>query len=358
MKTDVPRDSERPVERQLSRRWLGMVLILGGLGWLLFELLIRGTIAGIDLNLARSDSVQRIAEQRFIVKRVEVVGVNDQVVLTGTTGEEVVLRGERRGFGWAANAAADAATKIELQIEQRGDTLHINVKHPQWAPWSFGRNPYAYLELALPSDVAFEVSLVSGDATLRQVAAHGTITTISGEVRAEGTTGQLTLNTTSGDVTLSDHRSEINFLTVSGDLSASGLLGEVIARTTSGDVKLIGVRGPVQVTTVSGDVDIKASDEAVRLAIDTTSGDISFSGRLADGEQRVSTISGNVQFTLSPPFDVQLNFRTIGGKIDAPARLAAQVSNARSLQTTLGDGRSLLNVEATSGNITLRLAEQ
>ncbi|PMP78282.1 MAG: hypothetical protein C0184_11180, partial [Chloroflexus aggregans] len=336
---------------------LGMVLILGGLGWLLFELLIRGTIAGIDLNLARSDSVQRIAEQRFIVKRVEVVGVNDQVVLIGTTDDEVVLRGERRGFGWAANAAADAATKIELQIEQRGDTLYINVKHPQWAPWSFGRNPYAYLELALPSDVTFEVSLVSGDATLRQVAARGTITTINGEVRAEGTTGQLTLNTTSGDVTLSDHRSEINFLTVSGDLSASGLLGAVIAQTTSGDVKLSGVRGPVQVTTVSGDVDI-ASDEAVRLAIDTTGGDITFSGRLAAGEQHVSTISGDVQLTLLPPFDVQLNFRTIGGKIDAPAGLAAQVSNARSLQTMLGDGRSLLNVEATSGNITLRLAEQ
>lgn len=352
--TDTPVGPERLGERQMGRRLLGIALILGGLGWLLFELFSRGTIAGVDLNLARSDSAQNIPAQRFVVAHVEVTGMNDQVILNGITGEEVILSGERRGFGWAANAAAEAAAQIEVEVEQRGDTLYVNVKRQPWAPWSFGRNPYARLELALPPDVTFNVSLVSGDVTLRQTAGGGTITTISGDVMADGARGQLTINTTSGDVELRDYRGTLRVTTVSGNLSATGQLDEVIAQTTNGDVKARGALGVVQITTVSGDVEVDTA-EAVRLAIATTNGAVSFSGRLAAGSQQIQTISGDIELTLRAPFNANLTFATVSGRVNVPDQLAAQVVNRRSLTATLGEGGAALDATSTSGDITLRL---
>ncbi|WP_322495261.1 DUF4097 family beta strand repeat-containing protein [Chloroflexus sp.] len=354
--TDPPIGPERPVERQMGRRLLGIALILGGLGWLLFELLSRGTIAGIDLNLARSDSEQTIPAQRFTVARVEVSGVNDQVIVNGTTGEEVIVSGSRLGFGWAANAAADAAAQIDVHIEQRGDTLYVNVNHQPWAPWIFGRNPYARLELALPPDVTFNISLVSGDVTLRQTAASGTVSTISGDVVADSARGQITINTTSGDIDLRDYRGSLRVTTVSGALTAVGQLDEVIAQTTGGDVKLRGELGAIQITTVSGDVEIDTA-EAVRLAVETTNGKVLFTGRLANWPQRLSTISGDMAITLLAPVNANLSFATVSGRIDVPEQLAGQAFNRRSLTATIGEGGAALNATSTSGNITLRLRE-
>ncbi|WP_299755313.1 DUF4097 family beta strand repeat-containing protein [uncultured Chloroflexus sp.] len=351
--TDLPIGPERPVERRIGRRLLGIALILGGLSWLLFELLSRGTIAGIDLNLARSDSAQTIPAQRFTVARVEVSGMNDQVIVNGTTGEEVIVSGSRLGFGWAANAAADAAAQIDVHIEQRGDTLYINVNHQPWAPWSFGRNPYARLELALPPDVTFNISLVSGDVTLRQTAASGTISTMSGDVIADGARGQLTINTTSGDLDLRDYRGLVRVTTVSGDLTATGQLDDVRVQTTSGDVTLRGALGTIQITTVSGNVNIETA-EPVRLEVSTTNGKISFTGRLLAAPQQLNTISGDIDLTLQSLTNAHLVFSTVSGRINVPDPLAAQVVNRRSLTMRIGEGGVDLNVTSTSGNITVR----
>lgn len=352
--TDPPIGPERPVERHMGRRLLGIALILGGLSWLLFELLSRGTIAGIDLNLARSDSAQTIPAQRFTVARVEVSGMNDQVIVNGTTGEEVIVSGSRLGFGWAANAAADAAAQIDVHIEQRGDTLYIDVNHQPWVPWSFGRNPYARLELGLPPDVTFNISLVSGDVTLRQTAASGTISTMSGNVIADGARGQLTINTTSGDLELRDYRGLVRVTTVSGDLTATGQLDDVSVQTTSGDVTLRGALGTIQITTVSGNVEIDTA-EAGWLAVETTNGKVSFTGRLASGPQRLSTISGDITITLLAPVNASLALTTVSGRIDVPDQLAGQALSRRSLNATIGEGGSALNATSTSGNITLQL---
>ncbi|WP_298818294.1 DUF4097 family beta strand repeat-containing protein [Chloroflexus sp.] len=351
--TEPPTSSSRLVAQSVGRRLLGIALILGGIGWLLFELFSRGTIAGIDVQVARVDSAQAIPVQRFTVTRVEVTGVNDQVVLNGASGEEVVLSGERRGFGWAANAAASAAAQIQVVAEQRGDTLYIDVRRQSWAPWSFGRNPYARLELALPPDVTFDVSLGSGEVSLRQTVASGTVTTVSGRVNADGAGGDLTINTTSGAIELRDQRGSLQCTTVSGDLFLTGQLDNLIAQTTSGDVTVRGAANVAQIKTVSGQIVV---DTAItrQLALDSGSGAITFIGQLAAGQHRIQTISGDIAITLRQP-DVDLAFSTVSGQITVPDALAAQVVNRRSLTATLGEGGAQVQASSTAGNITLAL---
>ncbi len=350
--TDLPPQAQRSVERQMSRRLLGVALLLGGLGWLLFELFSQGSIAGINLNLAPADSQQSISTQRFVVARVEVTGVNDQVVLTGATGEEVVLSGEQRGFGWAANAAAAAAAQITVETEQRGDTLYINVRRQVANPWNFGRAPYARLELALPDDVTFTVALVSGEAKLRQLAASGSVKTVSGAIQAEDTTGDLRLETTSGDLELRNHRGRLQVETISGDLAVTGQITELNAQTASGDVEARGVIEVARVQTVSGDIVIETAEPA-QVAIDATSGKVAFTGRLAATQHSITTISGDIDLNLLPPVDARLTLSTVSGRLRAPASLTTAEANLRSLNATLGDGSALLNVSSTSGDIQL-----
>ncbi len=355
-KTDIPSRTEYLPGQLLRRRLLGIGLILIGLGWFLFELVSRGTIAGINLNLASADSAESISPQRFAVSRVEVTGINDQVILSRTTGEEVILSGERRGFGWAAQSAAAAAMQVTIEVEQRGDTLYVHVRHQPQMMWHFGRDPYARLELALPSDVTFNVALVSGDATLQQVVASGAITTISGDVVASDTNGQLTIETTSGDIKLRNHDGSLRVVTVSGDLEAVGQFTDLQVETTGGDVALRGKYSTARIITISGDVTIEA-EGANQISVETTSGNIRFAGQLAREQQEMVSISGDVELILDKPLDARINVTTVSGRIRLPAQFADQRPSARSLTETFGQGQTMLKVETTSGNISLRLRE-
>ena len=354
--TDLPSQPESLPGQLLRRRLLGIVLILIGLSWFLFELLSRGTIAGNNLNLASADSAESISTQRFAVSRVEVTGINDQVILSRTTGEEVILSGERRGFGWAAQSAAAAAMQVTIEVEQRGDTLYVHVRHQPQMMWHFGRDPYARLELALPPGVTFNVGLVSGDVMLQQVMASGTITTISGDVIASDTNGQLTIKTTSGDIEVRNHDGSLRVVTVSGDLEAVGQFTDLQVETTDGDVVLRGKYTTARIITISGDVTI-AVDDADQMRVETTNGNIRFTGQLAREMQEMVTISGDVELTINKPLDAQINFTTVSGRMSLPAQFAHQSANTRSLTETFGQGRTMLKVETTSGDISLRLRE-
>lgn len=355
MKTvEPPVSPQRPPEYPLRRRLLGVMLIIGGLGWFLFELVSRGSIAGFDLQLARENSAQKLPVQRFAVSRVEVTGVNDQVTLSATDGEEVVLRGERRGFGWAANAAAAAAAQITIEVEQQGATLFVHVRRQPQIMWYFGRDPYASLELSLPRDVMFSVELVSGDITLRQIEASGTITTVSGDVVADRTIGQLTVNTTGGDIELRDHRGGLKVVTVGGNTDVSGQFTDLDIQAIDGDVSLQGSFNTALIDTVSGRVTVEAA-EASRLTISTTNGNVRFTGQPAAERQEIETIAGDVELVLREPLDTQMTFTTVSGRINIPSELSALSANARSFTATFGQGRTVLKTNTTSGDITLRL---
>ncbi len=354
--TDFPSRTEYLPGQLLRRRLLGIVLILIGLGWFIFELVSRGTIAGINLNLASADSTESISPQRFSVSRVEVTGINDQVILSRTTGEEVILSGERRGFGWAAQSATAAAMEVTIEVEQRGDTLYVHVRHQPQMMWHFGRDPYARLELALPPEVNFNVALVSGDVTLQQVVASGAITTISGDVVASDTNGQLTIETTSGDIEVRNHDGSLRVVTVSGDLEAVGQFADLRVETTEGDVTLQGRYTNAHVVTITGDVTI-TTEGAEQISVETTSGNIRFIGQLASQQQEIVTISGDVDLILDKPLDARVNLTTVSGWIRLPAQFTNQLTNPHSLTETFGQGRTMLKVETTSGKISLRLRE-
>jgi hypothetical protein len=153
----------------------------------------------------------------------------------------------------------------------------------------------------------------------------------------------------------------------SGDVDADGLTGDQRYRTASGDVALRAVTGRLSVEVVSGDVDITAMGEAdlsirsvsgdvscraatlASLQVTSTSGDIKVAGRFAgDGPFGIETVSGDG--LLAPAGDVTVEMTTLTG--DLTAELEGRHVNERGRRSfTVGRGGPLVTFQSMSGDL-------
>jgi hypothetical protein len=153
----------------------------------------------------------------------------------------------------------------------------------------------------------------------------------------------------------------------SGDVDADGLTGDQRYRTSSGDVVLRAVTGRLAVEVVSGDVDVSATGEAslsIRsvsgdvacraatlssLQVTSTSGDIKVAGRLAgEGPFSIETVSGDG--LLAPAGDVSVEMTTLTG--DLTSELEGRHVNERGRRSfTIGSGQPVLTFQSMSGDL-------
>jgi DUF4097 and DUF4098 domain-containing protein YvlB len=193
----------------------------------------------------------------------------------------------------------------------------------------------------------------------------------------------------SGNVEVNGIQGPATFTTGSGDIDASSISGDVQATAGSGDVKISGVQGQTQATAGSGDIGVREAKGAVRLhtgsggievnqpndnvVADTGSGDVTVNGVHAD--LRVRTGSGTVAIDGNPGasnyWDVHASSGDVNLRIpsDASFRLYAHSSSGdidteipivmegtaakHELRARIGDGKARVEIETSSGNITL-----
>lgn len=237
--------------------------------------------------------------------------------------------------------------KIDHTVRVIDGTLTIErVDHRKWYEHIFGirwgrmevaiylpESTYASLsvtsvsgDVAIPADFSFTDATVrstSGNIRFLASVENGlSLKTVSGDISVQDVAPKsLQAQSTSGDVTIGSVRveGELAVKAVSGDLELSQVdCGSLNAETASGEVGASSLRaaGNVRIKTVSGDVDLKSCD-ADTLWIKTTSGDVS--GRLltekifvtdttsgnvrvppsaSGGTCEVTTVSGNIKFTI------------------------------------------------------------
>lgn len=326
-----------------TRRW-GALLLIVGVVWLVFAL----TAGGGFLPFGFVERSQSLPAQSFTARQVVITGLSDSVELVPADGDAIVVEGVKHGFGWSGDAAAGAAEQLEVLVDEQGDTLRIEVRRPGISV--IGRAPYAELRVSLPAGVGGEVELVSGDISAEGVSGDLRLTTVSGEVETDDTAGALTVRTTSGDVALSDHEGALDAETTSGRVSADGELAGPRVATVSGDVELDGVSGPVEASSISGDLSLRDASGA-QLRVESTSGDVEFEGTLAGGESRIGNISGDVSVRLDEPADLRLDLSTVSGELEADLPLRDADRARRSLTGTIGAGDTGLTISTTSGNV-------
>lgn len=129
-------------------------------------------------------------------------------------------------------------------------------------------------DLEVQNLASVEVTLGSGDATLRGIAGGVRIDNGSGEVNGSDIGGDVIGKVGSGNLTLSGVAGSVTVVNSSGDIRAEKIDGDVSAEAGSGDV-VVELAKPhnVRANASSGNVTVTVPTAGYRVAVDTGSGE-------------------------------------------------------------------------------------
>jgi Putative adhesin len=204
------------------------------------------------------------------------------------------------------SAPGDAAPSVRVLIPER---------------WLL-RTPRFSITVTTPAGATVRVAAASADTGLRGPLGALTVTTASGDVDVEATTGtqvrsasgdvrigtatgRAVVGTASGDVRVESAEHGLEVRTASGDVSVGRAAEEISIGTASGDVEIDVVeRGTVRLKSVSGDATVGvAAGQRVWLELS------SVSGRMR------SELGGDDSGAASGPATVSITARTVSGDV-------------------------------------------
>lgn len=205
--------------------------------------------------------------------------------------------------------------------------------------WSGDRGSVR-LEIQVPRQSQLDVSAVSADINSRSVSGAQRLQTVSGDINAELGSGDDEVNSVSGTVTL----------------QGSGQDGTLHAASVSGDLRVMNVAGELEARTVNGTLTAELSP--ARLArLNTTSGDIQLSAKLASGGTiETETVSGDQKLGVSAAAGYAYDTKTFSGDITNCFGQHSQRSEygpGDRLEGTRGGGAGHIRIQSMSGDVYL-----
>ncbi len=243
--------------------------------------------------------------------------------------------------GWEGNTVSVHGTlgrdveRVDVKSEPGRTTIKVVL--PGSGHLSAGD---AVLKVRIPQGSELDVSAVSADVTAMKVLGIQRLQSVSGEISAELAQADAEIKDVSGDITLHGH----------------GQPASIHVTTVSGDVKIEHTAGDLEVNTVSGDV--KGFLDGTRsLRARSTSGDVTFAGKLARGlNVDVESISGEVTLKASAEGGFAYELTSFSGDIENCFEATAQHSAhgpGSSLRGTRGEGAGRVHMKSLSGGLTL-----
>jgi hypothetical protein len=239
-------------------------------------------LAALSLPALAETSVSRRAEMSKD-GTLDVSNVAGEVVITGWDREEVQLSGE-------------LGHEQELEFEADGDYTRIEI---HFEDEHHGDADDAELRIRVPSTARVRATTVSAEITVEGMTSELRIQSVSGDVRAEVYEAEAEIGSISGTVEVNGHREpgSLRVSVVSGDALVRDVAGELVARTVSGDLDLrASALRRARIDTTSGNVSLRTSLEpGARLEADSTSGDLRFELCGSPGaEYELSSFSGDI----------------------------------------------------------------
>ena len=213
----------------------------------------------------------------------DVSNVAGEVLITGWDRNEVEVKGEL-GYGQKLDFSAD------------GDHTRIEVR---WERDHEDEDQDANLMISVPKTSRVRASTVSASIIVRDVTNELQLQSVSGDVTAQVYGADVNIGTISGTLQITGHKQTADMMlsVVSGDAWVRDVEGDLTARTVSGDLTIrAGKLRRTRIDTTSGDVLVSASLEPdARFEVDSTSGDL----RLElcgnpEAEYELSSFSGDI----------------------------------------------------------------
>lgn len=173
-----------------------------------------------------------------------------------------------------------------LHVVRDGGVLRVGYDGARlqgWVDRLRGASPdaeRAVVRIVVPTSVQVDVTTIGAEAEVSGAQAP-VVKTVTGAVRASGTSGMLSLKTISGDASATGHTGDVSASLGSGALALEGALGRVTVHTVSGPVTITGVgTSPlVDVKSVSGPLEVRLdAGTPVNLKVRAMTGQVTLDG--------------------------------------------------------------------------------
>jgi hypothetical protein len=140
------------------------------------------------------------------------------------------------------------------------------------------------------------------------------VRTQGGDISIRGTGGDVEVRTTSGDIDITDAE-QVFIESVTSDITLTDITNGARVNTTTGDISARNITGNLEISGTSTEVtlhDVKSR----RVQVKVVSGDISYSGALAEtGRYEFSTHSGDVELSLPRDSRATLELQSFNGDV-------------------------------------------
>ena len=293
------------------------------------------------------------ADRKFTVSgpvRIELVnGAGTTQVTSGPAGEVQIhaeFRAKSRLFGDGQRNLDRLARNPP--ISQEGNFIRIGGGGER------GSGVVVNYTVTVPTETEIHATGGSGTVEVKGIKGPATFTVGSGDITAQNIGGDVQAIAGSGSVELSQIQGHVQATAGSGDLKLSGIHGDIRAQTGSGEVQIDQPGDAVVVSSGSGGITVGQVSTDLRLH--TTSGDVTVEGNpQASAYWDVRTSSGSVSLHVPPTSSFRLYARTSSGDIDTEIPITMEGTTGKhELRARIGDGKGRVEVETSSGKISLR----
>jgi DUF4097 and DUF4098 domain-containing protein YvlB len=193
----------------------------------------------------------------------------------------------------------------------------------------------------------------SGNLDVNGIAGPANFVVGSGNVSATAITNDAHAIAGSGNVTFTDSRGRVDVTTGSGNVVVRGAKDEVRVRTGSGNIRVEQPGANVEAGAGSGDIELRGATADVRLH--TGSGAISVDGNPAPTAYwDIRASSGDVELHVPSSASFRFYARSSSGGIDVTVPSVTEGTPGKhDFQARVGDGKARVEVETSSGSISL-----
>jgi hypothetical protein len=292
---------------------------------LLLSLCIGQALADTPINLRHAATPDA---------RVSVSNVKGQVTITAWDRNEVQVTGSL-GEGAAPLAIEGDNSDLQIEVKPRGKDAAGG-----WFDWH-GDNAMGstVLDVHVPRRSTLDVEVVSAPLAIDGLdGGKIAVNSVSGRVRIQARTPELSVESVSGTVQQSGHAERADLQTVSGDILAPALGAQVELQTVSGRIQASG--GPWH-----------------KLNLSTVSGDVQIHGPVADGgDIEIDSMSGDVQLALPSKLSAAIRASSFSGDLRSDFGQVSEHDHGpgSELDTEVGGARGRIHVETFSGDVRIR----
>src|SRR5580658_10559437 len=276
-------------------------------------------------------------------------GSGDAHISAGGPGE-VRVHGDIEARSWSEKDSQERVQQLAANppLSQEGNLIRIG------GSGTHSGNASVDYTIVVPADTEIHAATGSGDVEVDGIKGPANFVSGSGGITASNISGDVQAMTGSGEIKFSQVRGQVQATTGSGDITLDDVHNQVRLHSGSGDIEITNPADAVEASTGSGDISIKGASADVRLR--TSSGDVVIEGNPAGSNYwDIRTSSGDVVLQVSPSASFRLMARSNSGDIDAAIPITMEgTSEKHELRARLGDGKARVEVQTSSGSVSLK----